>query len=105
MVGFFRLIIAATMNVHAASWFLLHRQPWSNQGCFRNHLFHHEQRLENLRCRVKAGGDHVCASVLDYGGKRSATPLSHARNVFASTTRHVRPKAPSPLPLCRRSPY
>jgi hypothetical protein len=42
--------------------------------------------------------------VLDCGGKRSATPLSHARKVFASSNALVRPKAPSPLPLCRRSP-
>ena len=42
--------------------------------------------------------------ILDCGGKRSATPLSHAREFFASVKFPVRPKAPSPLPLCRRSP-
>jgi hypothetical protein len=42
--------------------------------------------------------------VLDCGGKRSATPLLHARKALASRIFLVRPKAPSPLPLCRRSP-
>jgi len=28
--------------------------------------------------------------ILDCGGKRSATPLSHARKIIGSTTRHVR---------------
>jgi hypothetical protein len=42
--------------------------------------------------------------VLDCGGKRSATPLSHARKSFAVRIFFIRPKAPSPLPLCRRSP-
>jgi len=52
--------------------------------------------------------------VLDCGGKRSATPLSHGRKIFKFTARRVRSKAPSPLPpsfhfgaaspLCRRSP-
>ena len=42
--------------------------------------------------------------VLDCGGKRSATPLLHARKSFASSLFPVRPKAPSPLPLCRRTP-
>jgi hypothetical protein len=37
------------------------------------------------------------ASVLDCGGKRSATPLSHARKSFALRIFLVRPKAPSPL--------
>ncbi len=33
----------------------------------------------------------------------SATPLSHARKSSASSLFPVRPKAPSPLPLCRRT--
>jgi hypothetical protein len=37
------------------------------------------------------------ASVLDCGGKRSATPLSHAGKTFGSMILPVRPKAPSPL--------
>ena len=41
--------------------------------------------------------------VLDCGGKRSAPPLSPARKSFASRILPVRPKAPSPLPLCRRT--
>jgi len=50
------------------------------------------------------GGIRNALVVLDCGGKRSATPLSHARKPSASVESSVRPKAPSPLPLCRRSP-
>jgi hypothetical protein len=35
--------------------------------------------------------------VLDCGGKRSATPLSHARGLALVRTIFVRPKAVSPL--------
>ena len=42
--------------------------------------------------------------VMDCGGKRSATPLSHAWKASASSRVLVRAKAPSPLPLCRRTP-
>src|ERR1035441_11108000 len=41
---------------------------------------------------------------MDCGGKRSATPLSHTRKASASSRVLVRAKAPSPLPLCRRTP-
>ncbi len=37
------------------------------------------------------------ATILDCGGKRSATPLSPARNVSLIPTTFVRPKALSPL--------
>ena len=42
--------------------------------------------------------------ILDCGGKRSATPLWRAHKSSAFVESSVHPKAPSPLPLCRRSP-
>jgi hypothetical protein len=55
---------------------------------------------------ASANGGHVSArqGVLDCGGKRSATPLWHARKPFAVRMFFARPKAPAPPPLCRRSP-
>jgi hypothetical protein len=52
----------------------------------------------------KDGASPARQRVLDCGGKRSATPLLHARKSFVSIIFLDRPKAPSPLPLCRRTP-
>ncbi len=49
-------------------------------------------------------GDRPFVRVLDCGGKRSATPLSHAWETLIFINRLVRSKASPPLPLCRRAP-
>jgi hypothetical protein len=60
-------------------------------------VFHRASHAPRCPCGIRNAD-------LDCGGKRSATPLSHARKSFASSLFLVCPKAPSPLPLCRRSP-
>ena len=55
------------------------------------------ESFNELKSRIGAMNQGQYARVLDCGGKRSATPLSHARRFTLIRIVSLRPKAPSPL--------
>ena len=73
--------------------------------CQLAHPVNHAPAMcQSFRNPSAAQGQNRTGSILDCGGKRSVTPLSHARRFNFNPTIPALPKAVSRLPPCHRTP-